>query len=90
MANSAGWTIEAFGTSGLQLAASSPLSQDLLHAATPQLEDQLEALMRLSLRYTSPHLLLNYVLRPGQEGHVGHVFGFLLALARALRDVRAG
>jgi hypothetical protein len=90
MANSAGWTIEAFDTSGLQLAASSPLSQDLLHGVTRQLEDHLGALRRLSLRHSSPHLLLNYVLRPGQEGPIGHVFGFLLALARALPDARAG
>lgn len=90
MANSEGWTVDAFDTSGLQLAASSPRSQDLLHTSTQQLEDHLGALIRLSLRDTSPHLLLNYALRPGQEGHVGHVFGFLLALARALRDARSG
>jgi hypothetical protein len=90
MADSAGWSIEAFDKSGLQLAGSSPLRQDLLHATARELGDHLGALRRVSLRRRSPHLLLNYVLRPGQEGPVGQVFGFVLALARALPGARAG
>jgi len=47
-------------------------------------DDQLAALTRLSIRDASPHLLLNYSLRPGQAGPAGPVFHVLLDLARAL------
>jgi hypothetical protein len=86
MASSACWPIAPFDKSGLQLAASSPLSQDLLHTSIHWFEDQIGALARLSIRDTSPHLLLNYNLKPGQEGDVSHVFHFVLELGRTLRD----
>jgi hypothetical protein len=84
IANSERWPIAALDKSGLQLATSSPLSQDLLHASGRQGDDHLAALMRLSIRDASPHLLLNYTLRPGQAGPAGPVFQVLLDLARAL------
>ncbi|HSF29571.1 MAG TPA: hypothetical protein VLK82_03740 [Candidatus Tectomicrobia bacterium] len=34
------WYVAAFDTSGLQLASSSPLSQDLLRRFLPRLQDQ--------------------------------------------------
>jgi hypothetical protein len=89
IAISARWPVAPFDKSGLQLAASSPLSQDLLRASIHLVQDQLSELIRLSVRDTSPHLLLNYTLRSGREGHAGHVFRFVLELARMLRDGRA-
>jgi hypothetical protein len=89
LVRSAGWPVMPFDDSGLRLAASSPLSQDLLHAAIPRLQDHLGALGRLSIHDTSPHLLLNYTLRPGQEGHAAQVFGLVLELARLLPEARA-
>jgi hypothetical protein len=84
IANSERWLIATLDKSGLQLAASSPLSQDLLHASRRQGDDHLAALVRLSIRDAFPHLLLNYTLRPGQAGPAGPVFHVLLDLARAL------
>jgi hypothetical protein len=83
-ANSERWPIAILDKSELQLAASSPLSQDLLHAFMPQGDAHVAALMRLSVRGASPHLLLNYTLKPGQEGPAGPVFHRLLDLARGL------
>jgi hypothetical protein len=84
IATSEGWPSAIFDKSGLQLAASSPLSQDLLQTSMRQGSDHLAALMRLSIRDASPHLLLNYALEPGQAGHAGPVFQLLLELARAV------
>jgi hypothetical protein len=86
MASSAHWPIAPFDTSGLQLAASSPLSQDLLRRCLPRIQNQLDALVRLSIRNASPHLLLNYHLKPGQEGDVSHVCQFVTELGRTLCD----
>jgi hypothetical protein len=88
LAHEARWRIEAFDTSGLYLAASSPRARDLLRSATQQAQDRLGSLIRLSIRDTSPHLLLNYTLRPGQGGSVSQEFRFLAELARALLAVR--
>jgi hypothetical protein len=84
IANSERWPITTFDQSGLQLATSSPLTQNVLHTAMPQVADHLAALKRLSIRDASPHLLFNYILRPGQAGPAGPVFHALLDLARAL------
>ena len=78
------WAIKSFDTSGLQLASSSPIAHDALRISAPRVHAELGALLRLSIRDTSPHLLLNYTLRPGQEGDAGQVFHFLLDLARAI------
>jgi hypothetical protein len=86
MASSAHWPIAPFDISGLQLAASSPRSQDLLRLSLPRLHDQIGALVRLSIRNASPHLLLDYHLKPGQEGDVGHLFQFLIEVGRTLCD----
>jgi len=84
IANSERWPITTFDTSGLQLATSSPLSQNVLHTAMPQVAGHLAAISRLSIQDASPHLLFNYTLRPGQAGPAGPVFHALLDLARAL------
>lgn len=78
------WPIDAFDASGLQLAASSPLLHEALRDTTQQLHTQLSSLLRLSIRDTSPHLLLNYTLRPGHERNIDDVFRCLLDLARTL------
>jgi len=78
------WPIDLFDANGLQLAASSPLLRDMLRDATQSLPTQLSSLLRLSIRDRSPHLLLNYTLRPGQEGHIGDVFRCVLDLAHTL------
>jgi len=87
-ASEARWRLEAFDTSGLYLAAASPTARDLLRTATQQVPDRLGSLVRLSVRQTSPHLLLNYTLRPGQEGNVSQGFRFLVEVARALLATR--
>jgi hypothetical protein len=84
IATSERWPIVTFDKSGLRLATSSPLGQDLLHTAMPRMADHLAALLRLSIRDASPHLLFNYTLRPGQAAPAGPVFHALLDLARAL------
>jgi hypothetical protein len=90
MANSERWPMATFDKSGLQLATSSPLSQDLFHTAMRQVADHLAALSRLSIRDTSPHLLLNYTLRPALADPAGPVFHLLLDLARALLATHPG
>jgi hypothetical protein len=89
MAKSARWPTAPFDQSGLRLAAPFPLNQELLRPCIDRLHDQMRALTRLSIRETSPHLLLNYQLRPGQEGDVSGVFHFLRELGRILREGRA-
>jgi hypothetical protein len=78
------WPIAPFDANGLQLAPSSPILHEALLNATQSLHTQLSSLLRLSIRDTSPHLLLNYTLRPGHEGNIGDVFRCLLDLACAL------
>ena len=88
MATGERWTIESFEKSGLQLASSSPMAYDALRIATQRAPAELGALLRLSIRDTSPHLLLNYTLRPGLESDASRVFHVLLDLVRALSAAR--
>lgn len=88
IATSERWPIESFGDSGLLLASSSLVALDALRLSTPPVQAQLGALIRLSIRDASPHLLLNYTLRPGREGNADQVFHFLLDVARAVLPTR--
>jgi hypothetical protein len=90
MVAAAQWPSEPFDPSGLRLATPSPGGREALQAATRVLQGQLSALMRLSVRDTSPHILLNYALRPGHEGEVGAVFRCLMETAQAALGERAG
>lgn len=83
------WPLELFDKSGLWLATPGPPRIDLLHTCLLPLQARFDALLRLSIRETSPHMLVNYTLRPQGEGEVRQLFHCLLDLAWAALAPRA-
>jgi hypothetical protein len=83
MAQEARWPIAPFDQSGLRLATPSPRGVEWLHACLGLMHDHGQALVRLSIRETSPHFLVNYTLQPQSEDNVGQIFRCLVEVARA-------